>query len=107
MHRFAGIGCAVCRFSNPRPLRIRPLLGNPAYQQLLAFSTVTTWDVYPVGYVLSISAINMNWVHISFSVADVVSKAGLSVAVYLVGKSLLDEWGPQTLPNSPTTSDRN
>lgn len=63
--------------------------------KLAAFSTVTTWGVYPVGYVLSIFAINMNWVHISFSIADVVNKVGLSVAVYLVGKTLLDERVPK------------
>lgn len=59
--------------------------------KLAALSTVTTWGVYPVGYVLSIFAINMNWVHIGFTIADVVNKVGLSVAVYLVSKTLLDE----------------
>ena len=68
--------------------------------KLAALSTVTTWGVYPVGYLLSVFAINMNWVHISFSIADVVNKVGLSVAVYLVGKTLLDERVPKDATQS-------
>ncbi|MBC6612609.1 bacteriorhodopsin [Hymenobacter sp. BT507] len=62
--------------------------------KIIALSTVTTWGVYPLGYVLSVLDIDMNWVHLSFSVADIVNKVGLSVVVYLAGKTLLDERVP-------------
>ncbi|MBT2558060.1 bacteriorhodopsin [Hymenobacter sp. ISL-91] len=71
--------------------------------KLGALSTVTTWGVYPVGYVLSTMAINMNWIHISFSIADVINKVGLSVAVYLVGKTMLDERVPKDATQSAYT----
>ena len=64
--------------------------------KLAALSTLTTWGVYPVGYLLTIfTDLNLNWIHISFSIADVINKVGLSIAVYLVGKTLLDERVPK------------
>ncbi|QNE40018.1 hypothetical protein F1C16_10835 [Hymenobacter sp. NBH84] len=62
--------------------------------KIIALSTVTTWGVYPLGYVLSVLDIDMNWIHLSFSVADIINKVGLSVVVYLAGKTLLDERVP-------------
>lgn len=63
--------------------------------RIIALSTVTTWGVYPLGYVLSVFDINLNWIHLSFSIADIVNKVGLSVIVYLAGKTLLDERVPK------------
>ncbi|MBW3128587.1 bacteriorhodopsin [Hymenobacter profundi] len=63
--------------------------------KIIALSTVTTWGVYPLGYVLSVLDIDMNWIHLSFSVADIINKVGLSVVVYLAGKTLLDERVPK------------
>ncbi|MBO3270652.1 bacteriorhodopsin [Hymenobacter defluvii] len=63
--------------------------------KIIALSTVTTWGVYPLGYVLSVLDTDMNWIHLSFSVADIINKVGLSVVVYLAGKTLLDERVPK------------
>ena len=65
--------------------------------KIIALTTVTTWGVYPLGYIATIfPSIDLNWVHLSFSIADVINKVGLSVIVYLAGKTLLDERVPET-----------
>ena len=65
--------------------------------KIIALTTVTTWGVYPLGYIATIfPSIDLNWVHLSFSIADVLNKVGLSVIVYLAGKTLLDQRVPET-----------
>ncbi|WP_375418936.1 bacteriorhodopsin, partial [uncultured Hymenobacter sp.] len=61
--------------------------------RLMALTTVTTWGVYPVGYVLSCfpeSGLNYNWLHLAFTVADLVNKVGVAALAYHAGKKLLD-----------------
>lgn len=65
---------------------------------LMALTTVTTWGVYPVGYVLSCfphSGLNFNWLHLAFTVADVINKVGVAALAYHAGKQLLDERLPE------------
>ncbi len=58
----------------------------------IALSTVTTWGVYPIGYVLStINGFNLNYIHISFSIFDVINKVGAGVVVYLAAKKVLEK----------------
>lgn len=66
----------------------------------ISLTTVTTWGVYPIGYILTLTDLNLNWVHIAFSIADVVNKIGVAVVVYLMAKHLLEERLPekQVLP---------
>lgn len=59
--------------------------------KFIGITTVTTWGVYPLGYMLTMTSINLNYIHIAFSVFDVFNKVGISVVAYLVGKRLLDE----------------
>ncbi|WP_419802205.1 bacteriorhodopsin [Mucilaginibacter sp.] len=58
----------------------------------LALSTVTTWGVYPIGYVLTtVHGFNLNYIHISFSIFDVINKVGAGVVVYLAAKKILEK----------------
>ncbi|RZL14882.1 MAG: hypothetical protein EOO62_04295 [Hymenobacter sp.] len=56
----------------------------------IGITTVTTWGVYPVGYLLTLTSIDLNYVHIAFSVFDIINKVGVSLIAYLVAKELLD-----------------
>lgn len=61
----------------------------------LALSTVTTWGVYPIGYLLTIiDGFNLNYIHISFSIFDVINKVGAGVVVYLAAKKILEKRVP-------------
>ena len=58
----------------------------------LAISTVTTWGVYPIGYILTtIPGLNLNYIHIAFSIADVINKVGAGAIVYLAAKTILEQ----------------
>ena len=55
--------------------------------RLLAFSTVTTWGVYPLGYLATalFPKMDLNWIHLAYTLADVVNKIGVAVVAYLAG----------------------
>ncbi len=59
--------------------------------RVLAFSTVTTWGVYPLGYIATavFPSMDLNWVHLAYTVADVVNKIGVAVVAYLAGAEAL------------------
>ena len=59
--------------------------------RFIGYTTVTTWGVYPIGYLLTLTHVDFNYLHIAFSAFDVFNKVGISVVAYLVGKRLLDE----------------
>lgn len=62
----------------------------------MALSTVTTWGVYPIGYILTtIPDFNCNYIHIAFSLADIINKVGIGAVAYLATKKLLDKRIPE------------
>lgn len=59
--------------------------------RLMALMTVTFWGVYPIGYILTtIDGINLNWVHISFSVADIINKVGVGTIAFQAAEQVLE-----------------
>jgi bacteriorhodopsin len=67
----------------------------------MALTTVTTWGVYPIGYILTIfDGIDFNWFHIAFSVADVVNKVGVATVAYMAAKQVAEQRVPEeaTMP---------
>ncbi|MFC4455349.1 bacteriorhodopsin [Deinococcus sonorensis] len=50
--------------------------------QLLAL--VTTWGVYPLGYLVPVlfQNVSLNWVHVAFSLADIVNKVGIATVAF-------------------------
>ena len=69
--------------------------------RLMALSTVTTWGVYPIGYILTtFEDFNLNWIHISFSIADIINKVGVGVIAYLAAKKVVERRVPEeaTMP---------
>ena len=65
--------------------------------RLAAFTTVTTWGVYPLGYLVPVlfPHADLNWVHLGFTVADVVNKVGVGVVAYLAGAEELEARVPR------------
>lgn len=62
----------------------------------VAITTVTFWGVYPVGYLLTaLTDLNVNWIHIGFSIADVINKVGVALIVYYVTRRVLNERLPE------------
>lgn len=59
--------------------------------RFMAFTTVTSWGVYPLGYLLTLTSINLNYIHLAFSITDIFNKTGVAIVAYLVGKHIMDE----------------
>ena len=59
--------------------------------RVLAFATVTTWGVYPLGYLATalFPKLDLNWIHLAYTVADLVNKIGVGVVAYLAGAEAL------------------
>jgi bacteriorhodopsin len=76
------------------------LPGEQWAYRLMALTTVTFWGVYPIGYILTVLNIDLNWIHIAFSIADIINKVGVGIIAYRAGKHALD----QKVPESVTTS---
>lgn len=69
--------------------------------RFIALTTVTTWGVYPVGYLLALTHFDLNYIHISFSIADVFNKVGVTAVVFMVGNRLLDEQPTERVNEQP------
>lgn len=59
--------------------------------RFIGYTTVTSWGVYPLGYLLTLTTIDLNYIHLAFSIADIFNKTGVAIVAYLVSKRLLDE----------------
>lgn len=59
--------------------------------RLMALMTVTFWGVYPIGYILTtIEGVDLNWVHLSFSVADVINKVAVGSIAFQAAEQVLE-----------------
>ena len=84
-------------------VRLGPRYGGRADDEsghafrLMALSTVTTWGVYPLGYLVPVifPHADMNWVHLAYTAADAVNKVGVGVVAYLAGAQELERRVPQ------------
>lgn len=65
--------------------------------KILAFATVTTWGVYPLGYLVPawLPGVSFNWIHIVFNVTDVLNKVGAGVVVYIGAARVLEDRVPK------------
>ncbi len=63
----------------------------------LAWATVTTWGVYPLGYMVPtlFPGADLNWIHVFFSIGDVWNKVALGVVAYLAGTRVLEKVLPK------------
>lgn len=60
--------------------------------KVMGLLVVTMWGVYPIGYILTaVSSIDTNWIHISFSIADVINKVGVGAVSYQAADAILEQ----------------
>lgn len=50
--------------------------------QLMARIIGIGWSIYPVGYFLTTTALEPSWIHIAFSLADMVTKIAVGLTIY-------------------------
>lgn len=55
---------------------------HPAFR--LAYQLIAgTWAIYFIGYFLTLAPIDFNWIHLAFTIADMVSLIGVGLIVYV------------------------
>ena len=82
--------------------RLGPRFGGRADDEsghafrVLALATVTTWGVYPLGYLAPalFPKLDLNWIHLAYTVADLVNKIGVGAVAYLAGAEALARRSP-------------
>ena len=64
--------------------------------RVLACSTLTVWGVYPLGYLATAlyPKLDLNWVHLADTVADLLNQIGTGVVAYLAGAEALARRSP-------------
>ncbi len=64
--------------------------------RLMTWTTVTVWGVYPLGYLAAgfLPHLDLNWVQIADTVADLVNTLGIFVLAYLAGATELERRVP-------------
>ena len=68
---------------------------NTAFK-VMAYATITTWGVYPVGYALVtyLPGYNPNWNQIAFSWFDILNKVGVGVMAYWAAATVVERLSP-------------
>jgi sensory rhodopsin len=82
--------------------RLGPKYGGKADDEaghafrLMRWTTVTTWGIYPLGYIASAlpTRLDLNWVQIAFAAADLINYIGVFVVAYLLGATELERRVP-------------
>jgi sensory rhodopsin len=60
--------------------------------KMMAYTVVTFWGVYPIGYILTcFQVVDLNWIQLSFSVADIINKVGVGVIAYIAAKQVVEK----------------
>ncbi len=59
--------------------------------KVMGILVVTFWGVYPIGYILTaITQLDTNWIHLSFSIADIINKVGVGAIAYQAADAVLE-----------------
>lgn len=64
--------------------------------RIAALATVTTWGIYPLGYlaVTFLPTLDWNWLHVTFSVFDLINKIGIGVVTFWAAASVYEKRHP-------------
>lgn len=58
----------------------------------MAYTIVTFWGVYPIGYILAcFQVVDLNWIQLSFSVANTINKVGVGVIAYIAARQVVEK----------------
>ncbi len=58
--------------------------------RLIAVAFGTFWIMYPLGYILTVTPVDFNWIHIAHTLADVISVSGVGVGAYFIHTQPID-----------------
>lgn len=64
---------------------------NQRAYRLTALITAWGWGVYLLSYFLTVIDIDFNWIHIAFTIADLITKIGVGIIVYIVSRNSLKQ----------------
>ena len=56
--------------------------GDQRLYRLIALVAGLFWVVYPIGYLLTVTTIDFNWIQLMYTLADLISQVGLGVVAY-------------------------
>ncbi|GAB4049619.1 bacteriorhodopsin [Spirosoma litoris] len=59
---------------------------HPAFR-LSALTVAGAWGIYFIGYFLTLAPIDFNWIHLAFTITDLISLIGIGIVVYLVNSN--------------------
>jgi sensory rhodopsin len=64
--------------------------------RIMRWTTITFWGVYPLGYLASafLTRLDLNWIQIAFTLADLVNTLGVFTVGYLLGAGELERRVP-------------
>ena len=82
--------------------RLAPMYGGNADDEaghafrIMTWTTITTWGIYPLGYLAAalLPRLDLNWVQIAFTAADLVNLLGVFAVAYLLGTTELERRVP-------------
>ncbi|WP_293689726.1 MULTISPECIES: bacteriorhodopsin [unclassified Spirosoma] len=66
-------------------------LSKQPFIRLTALSIISSWGIYLLGYFLTLLPIDLNWIHLLFTVTDLTSVIGSSLIAYLYSPHELSE----------------
>ena len=52
----------------------------------------TFWGVYLLGYLLTVVDIDFNWIHIAYTIGDIVTYVSVGVMMYFSNQKPLEHW---------------
>ena len=69
-----------------------PLMNHPAFR-FTALPILTIWGIYLLGYFLTLLPIDFNWIHIIFTLADLISLVGIVLVAYIIRPQIIPTVG--------------
>ncbi|UFH55951.1 bacteriorhodopsin [Spirosoma sp. KNUC1025] len=58
--------------------------------RLLVLTIITCWGIHLLGYFLTVLQVDFNWIHLIFTITDLISQVGIGIAIYVVSTQSQD-----------------
>lgn len=81
---WGAISMAACALISVIIYRLWKQSDKQRTHRLIAITFGAFWVMYPIGYMLTLTSIDFNWIHILYTLADVIGLIGVGILSYLV-----------------------